>query len=273
MPSIVTARLISIATWPPYTSWENMSTPSTLVPSQGPGENGGSLLTMMFPLVDEGSVTTSGSRKQMATSRMRTPAGTQSRSARPSRCARSRRALRREGSGGGTGGASIVSGNGAAIPDPWVEYRVGQVGQEVAEQGHERENQRDSLDEGRAVVGDAGQQVVADALHLEDRLDDGRRADQSAQVQPDHGDEVEHGIAQRVPGEDPPGRDALGLGRDDVVLALHLLDQVGPQQPGVDREQPEPDRAGGQGQVLKERAGAGHGAGQDREPVQLDRED
>src|ERR1700722_233362 len=223
-----------------------MSTPCTLVPSQCPGENGGSLFTMMSPLVDEGSVTTSGSRKQTASSAIRIPAGTQSRSPRPSRCARSRRPLMREGSGGGTGGGSVVSGNGAAIPDPWVEYRVGQVGQEVAEQGHERENQRDSLDEGRVVVGDAGQQVVADALHLEDRLDDGRRADQSAEVQPDDGDEVEGGVPQRVLDQDPPRRYALRLRGDDVVLPLHLLDDVGPQQPGVDREQPESDRAGGQ---------------------------
>src|ERR1700722_6691728 len=145
MPSRVTPTLISIATWPPYTSWEKMSTPCTLVPSQCPGENGGSLFTMMSPLVDEGRVTTSGSRKQTTSSRMRTPAGTQSRSRRPSRCPRRRRGLMREGNGGGTGVGSVDSGNGAAIPDPWVEYRVGQVGQEVAEQGHERENQRDSL--------------------------------------------------------------------------------------------------------------------------------
>src|SRR3984957_5175791 len=122
-----------------------MSTPCTLVPSQCPGENGGSLFTMMFPLVAEGSGPPRGSRNKKASSRTRTPAGTQSRSARPSRCARSRRALMREGSGGGTGGGSVDSGNEDAIPDPWVEYRVGQVGQEVAEQGHERENQRDSL--------------------------------------------------------------------------------------------------------------------------------
>src|SRR5580692_12867594 len=211
MPMAVTATLTSNATWPPYTSWEKMSTPCTLVPSQCPGENGGSLLTMMSPLVGEGSVTTSGSRKQTASSAIRTPVGTQSRSARPSRCARSLRPLTSEGSGGGTGVASVVSGNGAAIPDPWVEYRVGQVGQEVAEQGHERENQRDSLDEGRVVVGDAGQQVVADALHLEDRLDDGRRADQSAQVQPDDGDEVEGRVPQRVLDQDPPRRYTLRL--------------------------------------------------------------
>src|SRR6266702_3805874 len=142
---------------------------------------------MMFPLVDEGSVTTSGSRKQVASSRMRIPAGTQSRSALPSCCARSRRALTRVGNGGGTGVASVVSGSGAAIPDPRVEYRVRQVGEKIAGYGHEREDQRDSLDEGRVVVGDAGQQVVADALDLEDRLDDGRSADQSAQVQPDDG--------------------------------------------------------------------------------------
>src|ERR1700685_1720836 len=114
---------------------------------------------MMSPLVDEGSVTTSGSRKQMASNKMRTPAGTQSLSPRPSRCVRSRRALTREGNGGGGGVASIASGIGAAIPNPWVECRVRQVGEEVAEHGHEREDQRDSLDERRVVVGDAGQQV------------------------------------------------------------------------------------------------------------------
>src|ERR1700761_5810679 len=199
-----------------------MSTPWTLVPSQCPGENGGSLLTMMSPLVGEGSVTTSGSRKQTASSAIKIPAGTHRRSARPSRCVRSRRPLMSEGSAGGVGVASVVSGNGAAIPDPWVEYRVGEVGQQVAEQGHERENQRDSLDEGRVVVGDAGQQVVANALHLEDRLDDGRRADQSAEVQPDDGDQVERGVPERVPDQDPPRRHALGLRGDDVVLALHL---------------------------------------------------
>src|ERR1700728_3423281 len=160
---------------------------------------------MMSPLVDEGSVTISGSRKQMASSRMRIPAGTQSRNVRPMRWDRRRRALTRDGNGGAAGVASIALGIGAAIPDPWVEYRVRQVGDEVAEHGHQREDQRDSLDEGRVVVGDAGQQVVADALDLEDRLDDGGRADQSAEVQPDDRDGVEHGIAERVPGEDPPG--------------------------------------------------------------------
>src|SRR5579863_9416034 len=162
---------------------------------------------MMFPLVDEGSETTNGSRKQMARIRMRTPAGTQSRSARPIRCVRSRWALTRDGSGGGTGVASVTSGSGAAIPDPWVEYRVRDVREEVAEHGHEREDQRDPLDQGQVVVADPGKQVVADALHLEDRLDDGRRADQPAQVQPDDGDEGEHGVPQRVPDEDPPRRD------------------------------------------------------------------
>src|SRR5215469_12310847 len=227
---------------------------------------------MMSPLVGEGSVTTSGSKKQMARIRMRTPAGTQSRSARPSRCVRSRRALTRDGSGGGWGLASVMSGSGATIPDPWVEYRVGDVGEKAAEHGDKREEQRDALDQGHVVVADAGQQVVADALHLEDRLDDGRRPDQSAQVQPDDGDQGEHGIPQGVPDEDPPRRDSLGLGRDDVVLALHLLDHVGPQYPRVDREQPEPDRGGGQRQVLEERGGAGDWTGQDQEPSQLDRE-
>src|SRR5579862_4287766 len=219
---------------------------------------------MMFPLVDEGNAATSGNMKHMASIRMRTTAGTQSRSARPSRCARNWPALTRDGNGGGRGPASVTSGSGAAIPDPWVEYRVRDVGEEVAGHDHEREDQRDPLDEGKVVVADGGYQVVADALDLEDGLDDGRRADQPAQVQPDEGDEGEQGVPQCVPDEDSPRRDALGLGGDDVVLALHLLDEVGPQQPGVDREQPEPDRGGGQRQVLEERDGAGDRAGQDR---------
>src|ERR1700761_3687996 len=107
---------------------------------------------MMFPLVDEGNVKTSGSTKQMPSSAMRTPAGTQSRSARPIRCDRSRRASTRDGSSGGAAVASIASGVGTAIPDPWVEYRVRQVGEEVTEHGHQREDQRDPLDEGHVVV-------------------------------------------------------------------------------------------------------------------------
>src|SRR5579863_10537403 len=113
----------------------------------------------MLPLVDEGIVTSSGRMKQMASSAMRVPAGTHSRSTRPIRCDRSRRALTRDGNGGAARVASIASGVGTAIPDPWVEYRVRQVGEEVAEHGHQREDQRDPLDEGRVVIGDAGQQV------------------------------------------------------------------------------------------------------------------
>src|SRR6185437_814269 len=139
----------------------------------------------------------------MASTRMRNPAGIQSRSVRPSFCVRSRRALTSDGSRGGTGVASVTSGSGAAIPDPWVEYRVRQVREEVAEHGHESEDQRDSLDEGQVVVADAGQQVVADALDLEHRLDDGGRADQPAEVQADDGDEGEHRITQRVLDEHP----------------------------------------------------------------------
>src|SRR5690242_17570533 len=108
---------------------------------------------MMFPRVGEGSVTTSGSRKQVASRRMRIPAGTQSRSARPSRCARGRRALTRDGGGGGAGVTSCTSGSGAAIPDPWVEYRVRQDGEQVAEYGHECEHQHDPLDKGLVVLG------------------------------------------------------------------------------------------------------------------------
>src|ERR1700755_1222046 len=98
---------------------------------------------MILPLGAERSVTPSGNRRKMARIRIRTPAGTQSRSARPSRCVRSRRALTRDGSGGGWGLASVMSGSGATIPDPWVEYRVGDVGEEAADDSYEREEQRD----------------------------------------------------------------------------------------------------------------------------------
>src|SRR5579863_7290640 len=113
----------------------------------------------MFPAVDEGSVMISGSTKQMPSSAMRIPAGTHSRSVRPIRCDRRLRALTRDGNRGAAAVASIASGVGTAIPDPWFEYRVRQVGEEVAEHGHQREDQRDPLDEGRVVIGDAGQQV------------------------------------------------------------------------------------------------------------------
>src|SRR6185437_6022201 len=124
-----------------------MSTPLGSVPSQWPGEKGGSDESRMDPVLPGGIVTTYGRTKHMSSSAARMPAGTHRRSARAVFCHFRRRPLTRDGSGCWAPGASVaMSGSCAAIPDPWVENRVQQVGEEVARHGDQREHHHDALD-------------------------------------------------------------------------------------------------------------------------------
>src|SRR5215467_742781 len=100
--------------------------------------------------------------KAVKTITSRTLTGIHSRSERPSRCIRNCRELTRDGSGGGAAVARVgravaaePSGIGTAIPDPWVENGVHQVREQVAEHGHQREDEHDSLNERHVVVLDA----------------------------------------------------------------------------------------------------------------------
>src|SRR5450756_1687319 len=102
-----------------------------------------------------------GQMKHMKNSAMRRPAGTQNRSVLASFWFFSRRALSRDGSGCAPGASSVVmSGSRAAIPDPWVEYRVHQVGDQVARHGHQGEHHDDALDERQVVDVDGADQLL-----------------------------------------------------------------------------------------------------------------
>ncbi len=82
------------------------------------------------------------------------------------------------------------------------------------------------------------------------------------------------GVAEGVPEQDLPGSEPLGPGRHDVVLALHLVDQVAAQEPGVEAEQRKGHRERWQGQRVQVVAQAlthGHEA-DGGEPTQLHRE-
>src|ERR1700743_3356664 len=157
-------------------SMAKMSTPLGSVPSQCPGENGGSPGAQREAVGPGGIVKMYGQTKQKKSSRMRIAAGTHSRSARPTFCHFSRRLLTRDGSGCCAPGASVaVSGSCAAIPDPWVEDRVQQVGDEVACHGHQGEHDDDALHQRQVVDVDGVDQLRADAREREDLLQEGAR--------------------------------------------------------------------------------------------------
>ena len=86
--------------------------------------------------------------------------------------------------GVGPGGAA-ASGSGALIPDPRVQYRVQQVGEQVgrAPRPRRRRATMPSTTGTSWLVMDWISRSLPDAGQREDRLDDRRRADQRAQVE------------------------------------------------------------------------------------------
>src|SRR5580698_10822065 len=88
--------------------------------------------------------------KHAPSSRMRNPAGSQSRSprAKPPR-ARGRTAARST-----TAPGASSSGSGALIPDPRVKGRVQQVRKQVGDHNDRAEDDDDPLDDGHVVVAD-----------------------------------------------------------------------------------------------------------------------
>ena len=123
-----------------------------------------------------GIVTTQRQTKQMASSAMRIPAGTHSRSARPIRCDRSRRALTRDGSGGGRRARERRHVRKLERP-----YRI--LGSSTAYNRSARrlpttvtsaKTSAMPSTRGRSWLLMPVDQLVADARHREDRLDDRR---------------------------------------------------------------------------------------------------
>src|SRR5215469_5134002 len=113
--------------------------------------------------------------------------------------------------GTGTAAASTLAA-GTDMANPWVERTVEQIGEQVGEDYGDAEDEHDALDDRDVAVADRLQQLMADAGHGEDLLDDHRRADQGREIEADDREQSDEGIAQRVAGEDVPLADALSPG-------------------------------------------------------------
>src|SRR5579875_739044 len=135
----------------------------------------------------------------------------------------------------------------SVIADPGVEVDVGDVHQEVRDDDHEGDDHDDALGDG--VVASQGR-VHEQLPHpgpAEHRLGGGRAGQNPRDRHPQDGHEGDEGVAHRVAPDDHAGREALGMGGPDVVLADHFQDAAA----GVTGEAGHEDQPQGQGREGK----------------------
>src|SRR6185295_17196236 len=106
--------------------------------------------------------------------------------------------------------------------DPRIDEPIEDVDEEIAEDEAHGDQQHDTLHE-RVVAGeDRVHHQAADAGQREDVLGDDGAADQRAELEPEHGDHRDQGVAQDVTAHHAPLRQALGARRAHVVLGERL---------------------------------------------------
>src|SRR5215472_16715880 len=210
------------------------SLPTVSVPRMWPGDQSGRLGVCSAPPIGGGTGYTSGQMKQKNNSARSIAPGM---AISAERSQPRRRAPGAAASAAGTGTPAVRrSAAGTDMADPWVEHTVEQVGEQVGEDHGDAEDEHDALDDREVPVGDRIQQLLPDAWQGEDLLDDHRRPDQGGEVEADDGEQADERVAQRVPGQQPPLADALSAGRHNVVPGLHLLEQVGAKEPGIEAD-------------------------------------
>ena len=148
----------------------------------------------------------------------------------------------------------------AALGDPRVDRRIQDVQQEVdqhdrrAGEDHDPGHHRD-VD---VAAGDRLHGLVPEPREPEDGLDVDRDAEGRAHVHPDHGQDRQPGVRERVPPDDSRLGGALRPRGADVGLPEDL-DHPRPDDPRVERHEEEREADPGQDQVLRPvgRAAAG----------------
>ena len=122
------------------------------------------------------------------------------------------------------------------------------------------------MDQVVVAVRDGLDREAADAGPGEDGFGDDCAGEQRAELQAQHGDDGDHGVAQGVAVDDGALGQAFGAGGADVVLA-ELFEHRGAHHAGEDGGERSAHGEGGENEV-GERAGAGDG-----EPSELDGEE
>src|SRR3954454_1617996 len=161
-----------------------MSWPTGSVPNRWPCENGSMFELRMLPPIGLPTGPISGHTKKRKSRKARIAPGitTSSERMQPRRREIGSPAAGARVSAAGT--CASASGSCAPIPDPRVEHRVQQVGDEVGEDDDDGEHEDDALHDEDVADVDGLQQRLADARQREDRLDDHRDADERADVEP-----------------------------------------------------------------------------------------
>jgi hypothetical protein len=140
----------------------------------------------------------------------------------------------------------------AVLPDPRVEDRIAEVGQQVTDDRgdgrHDREPQQrgDVVVQRRRVEGESGPLIV------EHDLDEEVTGHQGGDRQPEQGHDRDQGVAERVAPQHPALAGALGVRGAHVVLH-QVLQNRGPQVLAPYRVQPE--RVGGNREHQRPRIG------------------
>src|SRR5450759_3703696 len=129
----------------------------------------------------------------------------------------------------------------SAVPDPRVDEGVAEVDDQVHGQEDRREDEDQRLDHDVVVVLDQADHPRPNAIPAEDRLGQDRAAEQTTNLEPDHGRDRQPGVAHDVAGVDGPLREALGPGCADVILVAHVDDRC----PGDPRDDRQRDRTEG----------------------------
>ena len=125
--------------------------------------------------------------------------------------------------------------------DPRVERGVQDVGQQVDDHDHDREDEGHGLDDREVALQDRVDHELADARQGVDLLDDERAADEEADADGEHGDRRDDRVAEAVADEHPPlGQPLRARGRD--VVGLEDLEQARTQAADEDRDQSERHR-------------------------------
>src|SRR5215216_4182766 len=150
-----------------------MSLPTGSVPNRWPCENGSMFALRMLPPVGLPTGPMSGQTKNASSRTNRIPPGIAMSS---DRVHPRRRAIGSPAAGDSVSAVvatcGSASGSCALIADPWVEHRVQEIGEEVAQHDDERQHEDDALHDEDVAVVERLHQGSPDARQREDRLDD-----------------------------------------------------------------------------------------------------
>src|SRR5215475_7852494 len=115
-----------------------------------------------------------------------------------------------------------ATGTSSAVADAGVEVSIGDVGEEIDQHEGGGDDEQRALHHGIVAREDALDDQPSHSGQREDRLGEHGAAQVVAELEAEDGENRDHGVAEGMPIDDEPIRDALGARRAHVILAQHL---------------------------------------------------